>query len=204
MKEKQGMLSKDTAMHARVPKTQVGVHKVSADKTHRKFPSCYRCKGQHIAPECKFATELCHNCGKRGHIKKVCRLKMGNSHAQKATLKGQKGENRGPGKEQRANQLRGDGESDTEDMDFHTIYSMSEELTKVAPITRTNVEESRPSRTKALLTKSKNAYTGEKLEVLGMAQVKVQHENKEPVVVLGGEGPNLTAKKNQLVFFGLK
>lgn len=100
VKEMQGKLSEDTAMHAHVRMTQVGVHKVSADKTQRNFPSCYRCKGQHIAAECKFATELCHNCGKRGHIKKACRSKAGNSHVQKATFKGQRGETRGPGKEQ--------------------------------------------------------------------------------------------------------
>ena len=136
VKEMQGKLAEDTALHARVPKTQVGVHKVSADEMQRKFSSCYRCKGQHNAAECKFATELCHNCGKRGHIKKACRSKAGNSQVQKATFKWQKGESKGPGKEQRANQLRGEGESDTEDTGFHTIYSMSEELTRVAPITR--------------------------------------------------------------------
>lgn len=78
--EMQGKLSVDTAMHTRVQKTQVGIHKVSADKTQRKFPSCYRRKGQHIAAECKFATELCPNCGKQGHIKKACKSKAGNSH----------------------------------------------------------------------------------------------------------------------------
>ncbi|XP_037398305.1 uncharacterized protein K02A2.6-like [Pygocentrus nattereri] len=224
VKEMQGKLAEDTALHARVPKTQVGVHKVSADKTQRKFPSCYRCKGQHSAAECKFATELCHNCGKRGHIKKACRSKAGNSHVQKATFKGQKGESRGPGKEQRANQLRGEEGSDTEDMSFHTIYSMSEELTKVAPITRTmNVngkkvtfevdtgcgitilskqqytqlwKETDTAELKPCSLKLKT-YTGEKLGVLGMAQVKVQHGNKEknlPVVVVGGKGPNLLGR----------
>ncbi|KAL7853111.1 hypothetical protein SRHO_G00188960 [Serrasalmus rhombeus] len=224
VKEMQGKLAEDTALHARVPKTQVGVHKVSADKTQRKFPSCYRCKGQHNAAECKFATELCHNCGKRGHIKKACRSKAGNSHVQKATFKGQKGESRGPGKEQRANQLRGEEGSDTEDMSFHTIYSMSEELTKVAPITRTMKvngmkvtfevdtgcgvtilskqqytqlwKETDTAELKPCSIKLKT-YTGEKLGVLGMAQVKVQHGNKEknlPVVVVGGEGPNLLGR----------
>ena len=224
VKEMQWKLAEDTALHARVPKTQAGVHKVSADKTQRKFPSCYRCKGQHNAAACKFATELCHNCGKRGHIKKACRWKAGTSHVQKATFKGQKSESKGPGKEQRANQLRGEGESDTEDMSFHTMYSMSEELTKVAPLTRTmNVNglkvtfEVDTGCGVTILSKQQytqlwkktvtaelkpcslklKTYTGEKLGVLGMAQVKVQHENKEktlPVVVVGGEGPNLLGR----------
>uniref|UniRef100_A0A3Q2PSJ4 CCHC-type domain-containing protein n=1 Tax=Fundulus heteroclitus TaxID=8078 RepID=A0A3Q2PSJ4_FUNHE len=218
--EMQEKLAEDTALHARVPKTQVGVHKVYDDKVQHKFPSCYRYNGQHNAAECKFATELCHNCGKRGHIKKACRSKAGNLHVQKATFKGQKGESKGPGKEQRANQLRGEGEDDTEDMSFHTIYSMSEELTKVALIIRTmNVngmkvtlevdtgcgvtiskqqytqlwKKTDTAELKLCLLKLKT-YTGEKLAVLGMAQVKVQHENKVknlPVIVVRGEGPNL-------------
>lgn len=84
VRDLQGRLAKDTALNTRVTKTQVSVHKAPADKTQRKFPSCYRCKGQHTAAECKFATELCHNCGKRGHIKKACRSKPGNSNVQKA------------------------------------------------------------------------------------------------------------------------
>ncbi|KAL6480987.1 hypothetical protein MHYP_G00090670 [Metynnis hypsauchen] len=224
VREMQGKLSEDTALHAHLPKEQVGVHKVSADKTERKFPSCYRCKGQHSAAECKFATELCHNCGKRGHIQKACRSKAGNSHVQKAIFKGRKGESRGPGNEQRANQLGGEEGRDTEDMSFNTIYSMSEELIKVAPITRTmNVNgmkitfevdtgcgvtilskqqytqlwrKTDTAKLKPCSLKLKT-YTGEKLGVLGMAQVKVQHENKEkylPVVVVGGKGPNLLGR----------
>ncbi|KAL6471846.1 hypothetical protein MHYP_G00204960 [Metynnis hypsauchen] len=224
VREMQGKLAEDTALHARLPKAQVGVHKVSADKTERKIPSCYRCKGQHSAAECKFATELCHNCGKRGHIKKACRSKAGNSHVQKAIFKGQKGESRGPGNEQQANQLGGEGGRETEDMGFHTIYRLSEELTKVAPITRTmNVNgmkitfevdtgcgvtilnkqqytqlwrKTNTAKLKPCSLKLKT-YTGEKLGVLGMAQVKVQHENKEkylPVVVVGGKGPNLLGR----------
>ncbi|XP_063052002.1 uncharacterized protein K02A2.6-like [Engraulis encrasicolus] len=101
---------------------------------------------------------------------------------------------------------------------------MSEELTKVAPIKRimnvngmkvtfevdtgcgvtilskqqytqlwkkTDTTELKPCSLKL------KTYTGEKLGVLGIAQVKVQHENKEknlPVVVVGGEGPNLLGR----------
>lgn len=224
VRDLQGRLAEDTALNARVTKTQVSVHKVSADKTQRKFPSCYRCKGQHTAAECKFATELCHNCGKRGHIKKACRSKPGNSNVQKATSKGQRGEGKGPRREQRTNQLRGEGESDTEDMSFHTVYSMSQELSKVAPITRIlNVNgikvtfEVDTGCGVTILSKRQyiqlwkktgtselspcslrlKTYTGERLGVLGMAQVKVMNKNTEktlPVVIVDGEGPNLLGR----------
>lgn len=222
VKDLQGKLAEDTALNSRVTKTQVSVHKVSAEKTQRKLPSCYHCKGQHTAAECKFATELCHNCGKRGHIKKACRSKAGNSNVQRPTNKGQKG--KGPGREQRTNQLRGEGESEMEDMSFHTVYSMSLELSKVAPITRTIkfngmkvtfevdtgcgvtiVSKQQYTQLWKKTAKSElnpcslklKTYTGERLGVLGMAHVKVQHENTEktlPVVVVDGGGPNLLGR----------
>lgn len=100
-------------------------------------PSYYHCKGQHTAVECKFATALCHNCGKRGHIKKACRNKARTSTAQKAMHKSEKGESRGSGKVRRTHLLRGEGESDTEDNTINTVYRLSQEIPKVAPITRT-------------------------------------------------------------------
>ena len=35
-------------------------------------PLCYRCGGKHSASKCRFKTELCHVCGKVGHISRVC------------------------------------------------------------------------------------------------------------------------------------
>lgn len=36
----------------------------------------YRCGGdKHLAKDCMFAKEKCHNCGKVGHIKRACRMK---------------------------------------------------------------------------------------------------------------------------------
>ena len=35
--------------------------------------SCYRCGGNHQQSSCRFKNGTCHNCGKRGHISKVCR-----------------------------------------------------------------------------------------------------------------------------------
>ena len=35
--------------------------------------ACFRCGGKHSAPACRFKYCVCHNCGKRGHLAKVCR-----------------------------------------------------------------------------------------------------------------------------------
>ncbi|CAI5670817.1 unnamed protein product [Oreochromis niloticus] len=38
---------------------------------------CYRCGGlNHVAKDCRFVSEKCHNYRKVGHIKRVCRMKM--------------------------------------------------------------------------------------------------------------------------------
>ena len=36
---------------------------------------CYRCGGKHSHITCYFKTAQCHNCGKTGHISRVCRSK---------------------------------------------------------------------------------------------------------------------------------
>ena len=54
------------------------VPKRSEDKTAK----CYRCGGKHLAPQCRFKSEQCHNCGKRGHIAKVCQSRSQNKKAQ--------------------------------------------------------------------------------------------------------------------------
>ena len=56
-------------------------------RKHTKPPTCHRCGGQHLAPQCKFLDAICRACGKKGHIAKVCRS-SGKSHGhtnQKAT-----------------------------------------------------------------------------------------------------------------------
>ena len=35
-------------------------------------PPCYCCEGKHSDSKCRFKTELCHVCGKVGHISRVC------------------------------------------------------------------------------------------------------------------------------------
>ena len=48
---------------------------------------CYRCGNNHLASTCRFRQAECHNCGKVGHIAKVCRSKA--KKVSKKTSKGQ-------------------------------------------------------------------------------------------------------------------
>ena len=38
---------------------------------------CFSCGGSHLRYTCKFRDAECHNCHKKGHIKKVCGLQKG-------------------------------------------------------------------------------------------------------------------------------
>ena len=43
--------------------------------------SCASCGGNHVRSTCKFRNVKCHNCGKLGHIQKVCRATAGVVHS---------------------------------------------------------------------------------------------------------------------------
>ena len=40
--------------------------------------ACPRCAGQHWASDCRFRNATCHECGKTGHLRRVCRSKRTN------------------------------------------------------------------------------------------------------------------------------
>ena len=64
---------KDAQLKAaeQIPSGNTAVHKVTSPP---KKESCYRCGlTNHKAADCHFKETICHQCGKKGHIKRVCR-----------------------------------------------------------------------------------------------------------------------------------
>ena len=47
----------------------------TSGRVNKKESPCYRCGGPHSQSTCRFRTVNCNNCGKKGHIAKVCRSK---------------------------------------------------------------------------------------------------------------------------------
>ena len=41
----------------------------------QQFQPCYRCGRPHSANVCRAKDWICHGCGKKGHVKKVCRAR---------------------------------------------------------------------------------------------------------------------------------
>lgn len=102
-------------------------------KPQRDMRKCYRCGGDShtLAKVCRFANEMCHSCGKVGHIKRACRMKPGGKEKSKHF----KGEKCGQGKRAHFMQEKG-GDSDSEDVStmYHmkdsvmTMYNIKEEI----------------------------------------------------------------------------
>ena len=68
------------AKHMKLPDSRpsAGIHHLKGKQPssqHQHKPTCYRCRGPHLAPSCRFIHEKCKSCGKTGHITKVCRSK---------------------------------------------------------------------------------------------------------------------------------
>ena len=62
------------------PPTPSGIHftsnrgrKPQGDTPTGSKPTCYRCGGGHLAPQCKFNEAECHHCKKKGHLARVCK-----------------------------------------------------------------------------------------------------------------------------------
>ena len=50
--------------------------------------SCYHCGGKHSHSTCRFKSEVCHFCNKRGHIARVCKTRMAQSTLTKPPIAG--------------------------------------------------------------------------------------------------------------------
>lgn len=59
---------------------EAGLYQETSEKPDME---CYRCGGKHPTSECRFKTAECHNCGKRGHIARVCKSKPKHSISQR-------------------------------------------------------------------------------------------------------------------------
>ena len=169
--------------------------------------SCYRCGGDHLAPDCKFIDAECHLCKKKGHIARVCRSKE--------KPQGQAKKKPFPTKNHYM-------QDDLPDDEAYSMFTMSDQrykpifvdvlindvpismeldtgaaLSVISHATYQNiVQKSRIP----VLEKSEvklKTYTGEEVNILGSAKVDVRYHNQNihlQVQVVDGAGPNLMGR----------
>ena len=166
---------------------------------------CYRCGGMHDSRQCRFQHVNCNSCGKKGHIKRVCRSKPTPT----------------------VGQLRGETTVHTteavtpaEDITEYYLYPVRD--SQASPLQTVVLINDRPVSMEvdtgaAVTVISKHqlaqiyptlpllqptpvklrTYTGSEIPVAGTLTVKVQHQQQSielPVIVVEGSGPNLLGR----------
>ncbi|KAK0139329.1 hypothetical protein N1851_024035 [Merluccius polli] len=170
--------------------------------------TCYRCGGEHMAKDCRFINEKCHACGKKGHVKRVCKSSPSAGHQLRGEGKHKQfGKSFRNDKKQSAHHISEFPESVTSDEgEVFTIYKLTEpKITKVDPITaQLNLNknivtfEVDTGCSVTILSKTEYAklqtaggtqelqdcsvtlktYTGEKVPTLGAADVTVRYKGQ--------------------------
>lgn len=190
--------------------SQMSVHNVELNQRGpgKATPlTCYRCGGGHLARDCRFINEKCHACGKRGHLKRVCKSSPFADQSFKGGGKNKQSVgNFRNDKKQWAHHIREFPENVTSDEDVFTMYNLTEpKLTKVDPITaelniNKNIVEFEVDTgcSVTILSKAEYAklwtaggarelqdcsmtlktYTGEKVPTLGAAEVIVKYKGQ--------------------------
>lgn len=178
--------------------------------------ACYRCGGDHLPRDCRFLNEKCHGCGKKGHVKKMCRSAPPTDQQKKGSWKE---------KRQYTHHISESSDPESGDEEVFTLYNVNDsKMAKVDPITKlldingkTVKFEVDTGCSVTIVTKTEydklctagnaqelqncsltlKTYTGDRVPTLGMAKVTVTYKDKIkqlPLVVVAGSGPNLLGR----------
>ena len=169
------------------------------------YPPCYRCGGKHSSARCHFRDSECHNCGKTGHLRKMCN----SSRREKEKPK-----------EGRTNLLE-EEEPPLEEPETYGMYALRSRANHPIEVTVTlnGVETTMEVDTGAsrsiiseatyqklwyknqpIIEKSSvhiQTYTGEELDICGKIQVQLVHNGQQASVtllVVKGDGPSLIGR----------
>ena len=171
----------------------------------KKVIECYRCGGNHYASSCRFKGAICSQCGKRGHLAKVCR---GVTHKREDAVE----------KTHRIN----DEENEEEVLQTLNVLGLPKVQPFIVPmeingaridmeldtgaamtvISKRMFEDLWGSSEKGVPTLHPtgtrlSTYTGELLSIAGVAEVVVSYKSQTarlPLLVVNAKGPNLLGR----------
>ena len=183
----------------------------STDQESPKPKRCHRCGRRHDASTCKFKDARCHKCGKVGHISPVCRTASPPPQSPKKT--GRWYHQRKKKKETKWLEL-----DDAEALPMFTLQAdvpqppimvelivdgipVNFELDTGAAVTimsQFNFNQLFPHLQLQRPSVDLKTYTGELMQSVGEAKVKVSYQHQEskylPLVVVQGSGPSLLGR----------
>ena len=189
-------LPQDKPTRSRIGRRGVPTHK-KGNTTHT---DCYRCGGKHDPARCRFKEVACHYCWKRGHIAAVCRKKKADTS--KTEQAHQVGATVDKGEEYDMYNISDTGSSEPLIVDV-TLNGipMPMEVDTGASVSLVGEAKFKLLREKGVSLRPSNArlstYTGECIQVLGVADVKVEHNGQIttlPLIVVPGERPPLLGR----------
>ena len=182
-------------------------------------PTCFRCGGPHLAPQCRHKDTECRYCKKKGHLARVCKAKSRatsksldpvNMPAQQDKTKPSKRSNYVSEAEQPVSDTEygmnalDDDHSEPYQLDVYlNDFPTKMELdtgAAVSIINTTVFDKLKRSSYVPPLQPAENklkTYTGQDLQVLGVTRLKVRYETKQLylcVHVVSGSGPCLLGR----------
>ena len=169
--------------------------------------SCYRCgNSEHKPAECPFKEAECHFCHRTGHIAKVCRSKLKQRSAFKASTK-------------TTNAVSETDQLDTNEYEMYHLHAKKSrpfivELSVSGSVLEMEVDT---GATRSIISKTTyeglwctdeapllqpsqarlKTYTGEEINVAGGIKVEVVYQKQKailPLLVVAGEGPSLLGR----------
>ena len=180
---------------------------------------CYRCGGPHFATECLHKDSECKNCKKKGHLAHVCCSKKAETN--RPSQRHKKTRRTNP---QQTNSVVATDTAETNDTDAsaYTLFNVSSSpskpyvvtvqvngtelpmevdtgasLTLISKTTFDKLWNAQEAPNLQPTTSKLRTYTGENIEVLGIANVNVsfQEQNQElQLLVVAGDGPSLLGR----------
>ena len=207
----------------------VAVHRVHQSSRagisvpHKSPRDCYRCGKPHNVGDCPHLESVCHSCGKKGHLSRVCRSKPKNSRASN-----RKQQAKQPVPHKRTHQVTADkstvaAHNPDADPNVYTMFHLptprSDPLAVKVSLNGVPVEmEVDTGATLSIISKAtyhklwpppstpslqpttarlKTYYTGEPITVEGSLDVRVAYQNQSlqsSVLVVDGDGPSLLGR----------
>lgn len=207
MAEKDALQLQEKQLDKADPKIEEAVHKTSGGEkkgtTRNPYHNCYRCGVKHRGA-CRHKDTICHSCGKKGHLSRVCRSKARQHQPRSQSPPNTNALTSGDKEEDVYNMFplrkeKHDPIYVTVCVDNHPVtmeVDTGASLSVVSETTYKGVWRDGTAKLKESRVKLKT-YTGEQIPVLGALDVVVEHQGNHktlPLIITKGQGPSLLGR----------